>query len=97
MLDYSKGWGIKPHAHEFYQLYYITSGEGDMSINGEWIHLFPKLCVLIRPGQEHELFKMRAGTLRMIDVKFYVHDEQLAKELQKSDRLRSWGASFRKS
>ncbi len=94
MLDYSKGWGIKPHAHEFYQLYYITSGEGDMSINGERIHLFPKLCVLIRPGQEHELFKMRTGTLRMIDVKFYVHDEQLSKELQKIRQTQELGSEF---
>lgn len=94
MLDYSKGWGIKPHTHEFYQLYYITSGEGDMSIEGERLHLFPKLCVLIRPGQKHELFKMRTGVLRMIDVKFYVHDEQLEKELQKIRQTQELGAEF---
>lgn len=94
MLKYSKDWGIRAHTHDFYQLYYITSGEGWMSIENTHIHLLPKLCVLIRPDQEHELFKMQNGPLRMIDIKFYVHDAGLSEELEKLPQTQEMNQNF---
>lgn len=94
MLDYAKDWGIRLHSHDFYQLYYITSGKGWMSIDGKRIFLFPQLCVLIRPGQEHELFKMQSGVLRMLDVKFYVHSAALNHELHNISQTQQLGAEF---
>ena len=94
MLEYSKDWGIRAHTHDFYQLYYITSGEGWMSIENTHIHLLPKLCVLIRPDQEHELFKMQNGPLRMIDIKFYVHDAGLSEELEKLPQTQEMNQNF---
>lgn len=96
MLDYTKGWGIRPHTHDFYQLYYITSGKGWMKLDGRKLLLSPKACVLIFPGQEHELFKMQSGVLRMIDVKFYVHDGALENELRGIAQTQQLTAEFQK-
>ncbi len=83
MLDYSKNWGIHRHSHDYYQLYYITSGKGIMEIEQQRITLFPGRSVLILPGLEHELFEIQEGVLRMIDVKFYIQDDLLSNELGK--------------
>ena len=83
MLDYAKNWGIRRHSHDYYQLYYITSGKGTMEIEGKTILLSQGMCVLIFPCQEHELFEIQQGVLRMIDVKFYLHDDTLMNELAK--------------
>lgn len=94
MLDYAKNWGIRRHSHDYYQLYYITSGKGLLEIEGQRIALSQGLCVLIFPEEEHELFEIQEGVLRMIDVKFYLHDETLANELLNIPRTMQMDEEF---
>ena len=83
MLDYSKGWGIRRHTHEYYQLYYISYGEGSLLLGNETLNLSEGMTIIIYPNQVHELFRVREGVLRMIDVKFYLQDPELIEEICK--------------
>lgn len=80
-LDYEKDWGIRGNSHDYRQLFYITDGEGIMQINGQEYSLKQNSCVLIRPFEFHRLYRIRKGCLRMIDIKFDVTTEPLAKAL----------------
>ena len=55
MLDYMRGWGIREHSHDFYQMYYVVSGEADMLLDRQKVHLYPHLCVVIEPGSFRRL------------------------------------------
>ncbi|WNX84233.1 AraC family transcriptional regulator [Agathobaculum sp. NTUH-O15-33] len=81
MLDYMRGWGIREHSHDFYQMYYVVSGEADMLLERQELRLYPHLCLIIEPGQLHELPVIKAGCLRIIDTKFYLHNEQMREEV----------------
>ena len=81
MLDYMRGWGIREHSHAFYQMYYVVSGEADMLLDRQKVHLYPHLCVVIEPEQLHELPVISSGRLRIIDTKFYLHNSNTMDEV----------------
>lgn len=77
MLDYAKGWGVRRHKHDYFQMYYCMAGEGLFYLDGENLHLSKDDCVIIKPDEPHELFPISNGQLRIIDTKFYISDENL--------------------
>jgi len=77
MLDYTKGWGVRRHSHDYFQMYYCMAGEGVFYLDGEDLRLAKDDCLIIKPDQVHELYPMPDGQLRIIDTKFYVSDERL--------------------
>lgn len=77
MLDYTKGWGVRRHQHDYLQMYYCMSGEGVLYLDGQDLRLKKDDCLIIKPHQIHELYPMPEGQLRIIDTKFYVLDERL--------------------
>jgi mannose-6-phosphate isomerase-like protein (cupin superfamily) len=54
MVDYAGNWGIKAHSHNFYQMYYVTSGEGDLEIDGTSVRMYPDNCIIIHPHLSHQ-------------------------------------------
>jgi Response regulator containing CheY-like receiver domain and AraC-type DNA-binding domain len=79
--DYPAGWGIKNHAHDFYQMYYVLSGQPKYCYNGEYYDLDEDLFLLILPNVTHNMPKLKNGSIKIIDIKFYVYDDMLKKQL----------------
>lgn len=75
MVDYTKGWGVQEHSHDYFQMYYCIAGRGHMLLNGQDILLEKNSCLVIHPGQSHELYPIKSGQFRTIDTKFRIHDE----------------------
>lgn len=87
MLAYTKGWGVKRHDHNYFQMYYCLSGEGLFSLNDQEIVLKENDCMIIHPHQPHELFPIANGQMRVVDTKFYIHDEALCQEVLQAPQI----------
>lgn len=87
MVDYTKGWGVQEHTHDYYQMFYCISGRGHMLLNGQDILLEKNRCLLIRPGQTHELSPIESGQFRTIDTKFRIYDETIETALLSAPQL----------
>ena len=81
MIDFSPGWGVREHSHEFYQIWYVVSGSADYLLDGRTIHLEPQSVVFLRPGAVHELPPLKEGLLHYIDVQFQVQDRELEEKM----------------
>ena len=77
MLDYTKGWGVRRHSHDYFQMYYCLEGEALFFLDGAELPLVKNDCLIIRPFQIHELYPISSGHLRIIDTKFYIHESDL--------------------
>ena len=77
MLDYTRGWGVRRHSHDYFQMYYCLEGEAAFFLDGQELHLMKNNCLIIRPFQIHELYPLTAGHFRIIDTKFYIHASEL--------------------
>ena len=77
MLDYTRGWGVRRHSHDYFQMYYCLEGEAAFFLDGQELRLMKNDCLIIRPFQIHELYPLTAGHLRIIDTKFYIHTSEL--------------------
>lgn len=77
MVDYAKDWGVRRHSHDYFQMYFCTAGQGTMYLEGKTFTLEKDQCLVIWPGQIHELYPIESGQLRVIDTKFYVQDPAL--------------------
>jgi len=82
MMDFSKGWGVREHSHEFYQIWYVVAGEAEYLLNGQKITIRSDDVIFMPPGVSHELPVMQDGLLRYVDIKFRVEDEQLRRECE---------------
>lgn len=87
MVDYAKDWGVRQHAHDYFQMYYCIAGRGNMLLGEQSIVLEKDSCLLILPNQVHELYPIKSGQLRTIDTKFYVHDEAIKDALLHAPQL----------
>ena len=87
MVDYTKGWGVQRHTQDYFQMYYCIAGRGHMLLNGQDILLEKNGCLLIWPGQEHEVYPIESGQLRIIDTKFHIHDDIIRTALLKAPQL----------
>ena len=81
MLDYTRGWGVRRHDHDYFQMYYCLAGEGLLFLDGQELRLKRNDCLVIRPNQVHELYPVSSGQLRIIDTKFYIRDDALYQEV----------------
>ena len=82
MMDFSKGWGVREHSHEFYQIWYVLAGEAEYLLNGQKMTIRSDDVIFMPPGVSHELPVMQDGLLRYVDIKFRVEDEQLRQECE---------------
>lgn len=83
MIDFSEGWGVRPHAHTFYQIWYVLDGRTTYVLDGSEITIGRGDLVFIPPGTRHELpLIQNREILRYVDVKFLINDETLRRECQ---------------
>ena len=84
MIDFSKGWGVRPHEHKFYQIWYVLDGKTAYILNDEEITITQGDLIFIQPGTRHELpLIQNQEILRYVDVKFLINDENLRRECRK--------------
>lgn len=87
MVDYTKGWGVRRHTHDYFQMYYCTAGRGTVLLGDQDVVLEKNSCLLIWPDQVHELYPLKSGQLCTIDTKFYVHDETVKEAIFRAPQL----------
>ena len=86
--DYRKGWVLRPHHHEYFQIIHFLNGRGSFRLGGREYLLRGGETLLIKPGELHEL---RADSLICtFDVKFEVADPRLRKLLEDAGNLAEW-------
>ncbi len=79
--DYPEGYGIKAHIHDYYQIMCITAGECTFHIGQETTMLKKDIWILLKPGVEHSMDKVTEGTLKMLDIKFVIHEKKLQEKV----------------
>lgn len=83
MIDFSRGWGVRQHSHDFYQIWYVIAGGASYILNGEKLDISAGDMIFMPPGMTHELPVMHDGLLRYMDIKFQIEDPQLREECAK--------------
>ncbi len=58
------GGEVFPHSHPTHEFYYVMTGEGDMTIDGEKRHIGPRDLVRIPPDKVHSLKTTSAEPVR---------------------------------
>ena len=80
--DYYVGWGFKKHQHDYYQIIYVTSGTGNFVLQDCDFRLERDMYLFIKPFEFHELKKMEKSDLKVLEIKFKVHDRALSHSLK---------------
>ena len=71
---YQKGDGVRPHRHEFYQMYHTISGVASMMIGETAVEVRPDMVIMISPGEMHSLFGVGDTAVRLLNVQFTLRD-----------------------
>ena len=80
--DIPAGWPLLSHAHPFFHMFYIRSGNARFLLDAEPWDVSSGQCLLVKPGMLHELPETH-GLLDLYEVKFSVDDEKLLQSLQR--------------
>lgn len=84
-LNYKKNWGFKKHSHNYYQFFFIVSGNDTeyITINNEKIKLKDNEFIFINKNIQHEILPVNKNNINFIDVKFVTEDKEVLKILNK--------------
>lgn len=86
--DYSAGWRLRPHRHNYLQMILFLDGKGQITVEGATFPIQENELFLIRSNETHGLF---AHTLvRTLDVKFRVAPGLLEDGLREAARMVRW-------
>lgn len=69
---------VLPHSHEFYHMFYIQDGEGEVEINGKWVPALPGNFFIIPPHTPHSIAKIKDYSALTVKLSA---DEALSKRL----------------
>jgi quercetin dioxygenase-like cupin family protein len=71
-----KGQIADAHSHQdMYEIFYIEEGEGEILINGEGNSVKKGSCVVVEPGEEHEVKNTSEGKLILLVIGLEVRSE----------------------
>ncbi|RFU62951.1 helix-turn-helix domain-containing protein [Peribacillus glennii] len=82
--EYPSGSSLEPHKHEYYQIYYVISGEGDFIVGNESVKMGRGMYLFTRPNDIHGISNTRdvdGKPLRMLEVKYVVFDNDFQERL----------------
>ncbi|MDN4608162.1 helix-turn-helix transcriptional regulator [Sporosarcina highlanderae] len=83
--EYPSGSSLEPHSHnDYYQIYYVISGEGDFIAGEETVKLNKGMFLFARPNDRHGIADTRdvdGKPLRMLEVKYAVFSNELKENL----------------
>ncbi|EKU97819.1 cupin domain-containing protein [Leptolyngbyaceae cyanobacterium CCMR0082] len=61
---FAPGQVAKAHAHsDMYEVFFVSAGSGTMAVNGMDQALLPGVCILVEPGDVHEVTNTGAEPL----------------------------------
>lgn len=83
--DYNPGWSLYLHSHPYYQLIYVVRGEGIFSYDSDQYVMNAGSNFLIRPNQKHSLRNTGGETLKTLDIKFFLFEQELIEQLDRMD------------
>ena len=82
--EYPAGSSLTAHKHEYYQIYYVISGEGDFIVGKKNMKLGHGMYLFTRPNDIHGISDTRdveGKPLRMLEVKYVVFDNEFQESL----------------
>ena len=77
LYEYRKGWELRQHFHDYFQMIYIVSGNGIFYLDGQEYTIMPGMLFLMKPGKIHGLVNSNSFTLNTLDIKFLLQDPGL--------------------
>ena len=61
------GQSARAHRHaDMYEAFFVQAGEGEITVDGVGMRLEPGVCVLVEPGEEHEIRNAGAAELVLL-------------------------------
>ncbi|MCM3766093.1 AraC family transcriptional regulator [Neobacillus niacini] len=84
--EYPLGSSLQPHKHEYYQIYYCISGEGDFIVGNDTVKMGRGMYLFTRPNDIHGISNTRdvdGKPLRMLEVKYVVFDNEFQESLNR--------------
>lgn len=83
--EYPAGSSLAPHSHDdYYQIYYVISGEGDFIVGQETVKLGQGMYLFTKPNDVHGISNTRdvdEKPLRMLEVKYFVFDSEFQESI----------------
>lgn len=73
--DYPAGWGIRRHAHPYFQIFFVLSGAGQFIVGERGYLLEKDMYLIIAPDENHELLKIKDGEFIVAEVKFATDED----------------------
>jgi len=80
--DYPVGWKMTFHQHDYYQMVYIVEGDADYLIETTLHPVNTASIIFFKPFENHMIKTIRKGTIKTLDIKFQLHDADLARAMQ---------------
>ncbi|MEH1740620.1 MAG: AraC family transcriptional regulator [Fusobacterium varium] len=79
LLEYKKGWGFRSHSHEYYQIFFIISGNEKeyISVGNKKIKLRDNELIFINRNILHEINMIKGKSINFIDIKFDTENEEI--------------------
>ena len=74
-------WVIKNHAHQYYHLFYLLSGDAEFLINGNPFQAKSNDCLLFPPNVSHGVTENHTENGRLFEMKFIVYDQFITSQL----------------
>ena len=69
---------VLPHSHQFYHMFYIQGGEGEVEVNGRWYPALPGNFFIIPPHTQHSIAKIKDYSALTVKL---TADRELSKRL----------------
>lgn len=79
--DYKPDWYLRPHMHDFFQLFCVIDGIGTALIGSQSVPVGENSVLLIPPGLTHALKADKGVRLMTLNTKFSIYDKQMVKDL----------------
>lgn len=81
LLEYKKDFGFKEHSHEYYQFFFILSGNNTdfMIVGNKKIKLKNNEFIFVKKNILHKMPPIKTESVNFIDIKFNTDDKKLEK------------------
>ncbi len=81
-LQYESGFILPSHKHNFFQIFYFLEGTGSMETDYDTYSLTSDIMFLCPPGCYHEMRCDKKGTMRTIEVKFSIKNNEMYRDMK---------------
>ncbi len=82
-IQYQPGYIVETHTHNFFQYFYILSGEGNLSIGGSDFDVIEGELYLVPVGVEHSIMARNDRGFKTIEIKFIPSNPDLLRRLSR--------------